>query len=67
MIGDNAAIVFLIANREDEQLREDIEIHIVKNRDGAKGKVSLKKVFDKSRIEPFPDDWAGDFGDENEV
>ena len=67
MIGDNAAIVFLIANREDEQLREDIEIHIVKNRDGAKGKISLKKVFDKSRIEPFPDDWAGDFGDENEV
>jgi replicative DNA helicase len=67
MIGDNAAIVFLIANREDEQLREDIEIHIVKNRDGAKGKVALKKVFDKSKIEPFPDDWAGDFGDENEV
>jgi replicative DNA helicase len=67
MIGDNAAIVFLIANREDEQLREDIEIHIVKNRDGAKGKVSLKKAFDKSRIEPFPDDWAGDLGDENEV
>tara|TARA_B100000700_G_scaffold328803_1_gene447890 strand:- start:1033 stop:2400 length:1368 start_codon:yes stop_codon:yes gene_type:complete len=67
MIGDNAAIVFLIANREDEQLREDIEIHIVKNRDGAKGKVSLKKAFDKSRIETFPDDWAGDFGDENEV
>lgn len=67
MIGDNAAIVFLIANREDEQLREDIEIHIVKNRDGAKGKVSLKKAFDKSRIEVFPDDWASDHGDENEV
>jgi len=67
MIGDNAAIVLLIANREDEALREDIEIHVVKNRDGAKGKVSLKKAFDKSRIEMFPDDWAGDFGDENEV
>ena len=67
MIGDNAAIVFLIANREDEQLREDMEIHIVKNRDGAKGKVLLKKAFDKSRIEVFPDDWADDFGDENEV
>lgn len=67
MIGDNAAIVFLIANREDEQLREDIEIHIVKNRDGAKGKVSLKKAFAKSKIETFPDDWAGDLGDENEV
>lgn len=67
MIGDNAAIVFLIANREDERLREDMEIHIVKNRDGAKGKVSLKKAFDKSRIEVFPDDWASDHGDENEV
>lgn len=67
MIGDNAAIVLIIANREDESLREDMELHIVKNRDGAKGKVLLKKVFDKSRIEPLPDDWADDFGDENEL
>ena len=67
MIGDNAAIVLIIGNREDEDLREDMEIHIVKNRDGAKGKISLKKVFDKSRIEKFPDDWAEDFGDENAI
>ena len=67
MIGDNAAIVFIIGNREDERLREDMEIHIVKNRDGAKGVVSLRKAFDKSRIEDFPDDWVEDFGDENEV
>lgn len=67
MIGDNAAIVFIIANREDERLREDMEIHIVKNRDGAKGKVALRKVFDKSIIEDFPDDWAEDFGEENDV
>ena len=67
MIGDNAAIVFIIGNREDERLREDMQIHIVKNRDGAKGVVSLRKVFDKSKIEDFPDDWAEDFGDENEV
>jgi replicative DNA helicase len=66
MIGDNAAIVFLIANREDERLREDMEVHVVKNRDGAKGKVSLRKVFANSRIESLPDDWAEDFGDENE-
>jgi hypothetical protein len=44
-----------------------MEIHIVKNRDGAKGKVSLKKVFDKSRIERFPDDWAEEMGDENAI
>jgi replicative DNA helicase len=67
MIGDNAAIAFIIASREDEDLREDMEIHIVKNRDGAKGKVSLRKVFSKSRIEGFPDDWVGDAGEENEV
>jgi replicative DNA helicase len=67
MIGDNAAIVLIIGNREDEDLREDMEIHVVKNRDGAKGKVSLKKVFDKSRIEIFPDDWAEDMGDENAI
>ena len=67
MIGDNAAIVFMIANREDEQLREDMELHIVKNRDGAKGKVSLRKVFPNSRIESMPDDWVEDFGDENEI
>ena len=28
MIGDNAAIVLIIGNREDEDLREDMEIHI---------------------------------------
>ncbi len=67
MIGDNAAIVLIIGNREDEDLREDMEIHVVKNRDGAKGKVSLKKVFDRSRIEIFPDDWAEDMGDENAI
>ena len=67
MIGDNAAIVLIIGNREDERLREDMEIHIVKNRDGAKGKVSLRKAFANSKIEEFPDDWVGDIGDENEV
>ena len=43
MIGDNATVVMLIAKREDELLREDMEIHVVKNRDGAKGKVNLLK------------------------
>lgn len=67
MIGDNAAIALIIGNREDEALREDMEIHIVKNRDGAKGTVLLKKSFDKSRIESLPDNWTIDGGDENEV
>lgn len=67
MIGDNATVIMLIANRDDELLREDMEVHIVKNRDGAKGKVHLRKVFDKSKIEEFPDDWVADDGDENDI
>jgi replicative DNA helicase len=67
MIGDNAAIAIMIGNREDELLREDMELHIVKNRDGAKGTVLLKKSFDKSRIESLPDNWTSDNGDENDI
>ena len=67
MIGDNATVVMLIANREDELLREDMEIHIVKNRDGAKGKVNLRKIFSQSRIEDLPEGWEPDDGDENEL
>ena len=66
MIGDNATVVMLIAKREDELLREDMEIHIVKNRDGAKGKINLLKRFDQSRIEALPDGWTQDSGDEND-
>tara|TARA_Y100000034_G_C6645593_1_gene282377 strand:- start:66 stop:539 length:474 start_codon:yes stop_codon:yes gene_type:complete len=67
MIGDNATVVMLIGKREDEELREDMEVFIVKNRDGPKGKVSLRKVFDKSKIESLPDGWTSDVGDENEI
>lgn len=67
MIGDNATVVLLIGKREDEDLREDMEIYIVKNRDGPKGKVMLKKSFDKSKIEDLPEGWVSDEGDENEI
>jgi replicative DNA helicase len=67
MIGDNAAIAIMIANREDELLREDIELHLVKNREGAKGRINLKKAFDKSRIESLPQNLSIDGGDENEI
>lgn len=63
MIGDNATVVFLIGKREDEHLREDMEIHIVKNRDGAKGTIKLLKVFSQSRIEELPDDWMDEEDD----
>ena len=67
MIGDNANIVLLIANREDERLREDMEIHVVKNRNGPRGSFSLRKLFHKMRIDEFPDDWVGNMGDENDI
>jgi len=67
MIGDNANIVLLINNREDERLREDMEVHIVKNRDGALGSFKLQKQFEKSKISSFPDNWSAGNGSENEV
>jgi replicative DNA helicase len=67
MIGDNATVVMLIANREDELLREDLELHIVKNRDGAKGKINLRKIFSQSRLEDLPVGWSADVGDENDI
>lgn len=67
MITDNANIALLIANRDDEHLLEDMEVHVAKNRDGAKGKFNLLKDFERSRIEGIPDDWISDIGEENET
>lgn len=67
MIGDNANIILLIENRNEEHLREDMVIHITKNRDGAKGKVILLKDFEKSRVVSAPENWSGGDGLENEV
>lgn len=67
LIGDNANIVLMIANRKDEHLREDFEATFVKNRDGKLGTIHLRKVFDQSRIENWPDDWGGEPGEENEI
>jgi replicative DNA helicase len=67
LIGDNANIVLMIANRKDEYLREDFEATFVKNRDGKLGTIHLRKVFDQSRIEDWPEDWSGEPGDENAV
>lgn len=67
MIGDNANIILLIENRNEEHLREDMIVHVTKNRDGAKGKVVLLKDFEKSRVVSAPDNWSGDEDLENEV
>jgi replicative DNA helicase len=65
MIGDNANIVLLIEQRDDEHLLDDMVIHIVKNRDGAKGEVKLYKEFEKSKVISIPDNWTGGLGEEN--
>lgn len=67
MIGDNANIILLIENRNEEHLREDMILHVTKNRDGAKGKITLLKEFEYSKISNLPDNWAGQEGLEDEV
>jgi replicative DNA helicase len=67
MIGDNANIVLLIEQREDELLRDDMVLHVVKNRDGAKGEAKLMKEFEKSKVASIPDNWAQDPGGENSL
>ena len=66
MIGDNANIVLLIEDRDQEYLKDDMIIHVVKNRSGAKGKARLLKDFETGRIQTLPDDWVGEAGDEND-
>jgi len=67
MIGDNANIVLLIEQRESEHLLDDMVLHIVKNRDGAKGEAKLMKEFEKSKVSSIPDNWASDPGGENSL
>lgn len=68
LIGDNANIVLLIEEREDERLREDAILTFVKNRDGEKGEVRLLKEFEKSKFSSIPDNWSlSNLGDENAI
>lgn len=67
MIGDNSTIMLTIGNREEEYLREDMEVYISKNRDGKKGRIVLQKDFERSSIKDYPEDWTEDYGDENEA
>jgi replicative DNA helicase len=67
ILGDSANILLLIETRDDEMLREDMIVHVVKNRDGAKGAVKLIKDFATSKIADCPDNWTSDIGDENRV
>jgi replicative DNA helicase len=65
IIGDSANIIVMIEKRENEKLREDAIIHVVKNRDGELGEVKLLKDFAKSKFLSYPDSWSLEPGDEN--
>jgi len=67
MVGDNANIILLIENRNEEHMRDDMIVHVTKNRDGAKGKISLLKEFEYSKISNMPENWTSSQNDEDEV
>lgn len=50
MIGQNANNVFMIATRDEEELKDDMELYITKFRDGQKGKLVFTKRFNKMRV-----------------
>jgi len=64
-ITHNANIILQIASRDDEDIRTDMEVFIIKMRDGEKGAFVLTKDFAKMKIldlseEGFIDDEDGD-------
>lgn len=67
MLAQNSNIILVINDRKDEQILSNMELIIAKNRDGAKGKITLLKEFENARISSMPDDWVGDYGEENAV
>lgn len=67
MVGDNSNVVLMIESRDEETKLDDMVIHIVKNRDGAKGTVRLLKEFEKSKVSNIPDNWTVELGGENKL
>lgn len=65
MIGDNCNIMLMIEKRDDEKIREDAIIHVVKNRDGELGEIRLLKDFAKSKFINYPDNWSLGVDEEN--
>lgn len=64
MIAQNCNIMLLIESREDEALKSDAIIHVVKNRDGARGPVRLYKNFEKSKFTSITDNWINSNNDD---
>lgn len=50
MIPTNANIILQIGNREDEDVRTDMPVYIIKMRDGERGSFVLMKNFAKMRV-----------------
>lgn len=62
-ITHNANIILQIASREDERLRTDMEIHIVKIRDAEPGSFILSKNFSRMKVWDLSEE---NFDDEDE-
>lgn len=57
MLVQNANIFLAIKSRQNERLRQDMEVHIVKLRDGEQGAFVLNKRLDMFRLIDVADDW----------
>lgn len=56
MVPDNANIIIQIANRPDEEIRDDMLVYITKMRDGEKGHFTLLKDFGRMKVMDIVDD-----------
>jgi replicative DNA helicase len=56
MITNNANIIVQIACRDDEYIRTDMPIYIVKMRDGEKGSFTLSKDFGRMKVVDMVDE-----------
>lgn len=63
MIPQNANIIIHIANRPDEEMRDDMLVHITKMRDGEKKSFALTKDFAKMKLIDLVD---ATYGEEDE-
>lgn len=67
MIPNNANVVLQIANRPDEYIRTDMQIYVIKIRDGEKGDpFTLSKEFNKMKVRDILDE-TYDSSDDEEI
>ncbi len=67
MLTQNANIVLTIAKRNDEHLMKEMQVHIIKMRDGEQGMFTLQKRLDIMRLFDSLGDWQPEvYGEDDE-